>query len=233
MNKRPREPDPVKNTRPNPSFASAFQTQKQPRLLSAQAIQQRLVTEPANPKTRPPFPFRPITTAHALRLAVPVLPPKSTDPLSNGVDLSPEKRKFRRSGLAARASDYYSRSTTSLTLWRRQPTTSADLHMRIVHIILHPSASRQHPLPGVALCKNLRESESQIIIIFQFWPPSPESLKSVESFRVGSSVEIWKPWASVAESQHTKIHPFPLLSPESTPENSDVLLCSKFCILAK
>lgn len=178
-----------------------------------------------------------------------------------GLDLSPEKKgkgraKFIRNGLAARASNLFDRSHTSLILWQKElekhPSTmsSPDLRMRIVKILhkpLPPRGKSTTSSPGIALCQLLSSAtktpklDELQRVLFSFSATSTHgSVRDPDQFVEGRVVHIWAPWHEITAPQPDILPaslPLPSSDPFCTPNPLDLpvtdktLLCSRFLIV--
>ena len=147
-------------------------------------------------------------------------------------------------GLAARASNLFDRSHTSLILWQKElekhPSTisSPDLRMRIVKILHKPLPPRGHSMqpksatssPGIALCQLLSNAtktpnlDEVHRVLFSFSATSTHgSVRDPDQFVEGRVVHIWAPWHEISRSLSA---PQPDVLPASLPLPSSDPLCT-------
>ncbi|KAF9070882.1 hypothetical protein BDP27DRAFT_572570 [Rhodocollybia butyracea] len=184
--------------------------------------------------------------------------------IKSGLDVSPQKGnsgrglKFLRNGLAAHAASYLTHTNTSLVLWAKESSTrsrlpKADLRLRVIKIIHHPSLEgRASSTAGLALCclhdrlpfldndrpaaefpvldSEMDTRPAMVLVLFSFaHDPSPPTtpIRNAGLFKEDAEFWVWKPWRTLPLS-NCQIHSFSLEQYCETKVENTVLFCQRF-----
>jgi hypothetical protein len=165
---------------------------------------------------------------------------------------------LRRGGLAERAENRLSRSSTNFSLWQAEfarqlegnKPMKEDLRLRVLSILSYTSTMRSFassdgpPRSTVTKCMDVhrgsldksKQSLEEATVVFLF--ASHERISSALTFQEGREVCVWRPWQEIELPEvfdQLPLHPIEMeTSPTSRVSHSGrrtALLCSRFFVL--